>query len=166
MRYTSLEIEARLAVLVGLPFWRTTRAADLQGFQFGTKVLRTDRSGQTVEVGEYILHVQCAFRFRVGHNLVVASRDRYEVIDGGDTWDRRGANLLDVRMEQLVAGHCPINVTAVRATLTGDVTIELGPELILEVWVDDSSSDEHWRFFKRGDESPHVVFASGRAQEE
>jgi hypothetical protein len=164
MHKTSSDIAARLAVLVELPFWKSNRACDLQGFQFGAKHSRVDRSGQTVEVGEYALHVQCAFRIRVGGEVLVASRDRYEIVDGGDTWDRRGANLLDVRMERLIADRCPVRVVAVRGSDTGDLTVEFDTGLVLEVWIDDSGPDEHWRFFKSGDESSHVVFEEGRLQ--
>lgn len=102
-------------------------------------------------MGEYALHVQCAFRIRVGGEVLVASRDRYEIVDGGDTWDRQGANLLDVRLEKLIAERCPARVVAVRGSDAGDLTVEFDAGLVLEIWIDDSGADEHWRFFPLGD---------------
>lgn len=166
MLESSSDIQARLAVIVGLPFWGTNRASDLQGFQFGAKRSRVNRKGETVEVGEYALHVQCAFRIRTDQNVIVASRDRYAIVDGGDTWDRRGANLLDVRMQKLVADRCPVQVIAVRGNVAGDLTVELETGMILEVWIDDSGPDEHWRLFSPGDDSSHIVFEGGRLLDE
>jgi hypothetical protein len=154
----SSEIETKLAALLGLPLVKTRRASDLQGFHFGAMRVHASRQGEPVEVGEYALHVQCAFRLRAGHQILAASRDRYEVIDGGDSWDGQGANRLDARMQELVARRCPVRVTAVRGSDAGDLVIEFEAGLVLEVWVDDSGSEEHWRFFKPGDDASHFVF--------
>jgi hypothetical protein len=162
----SAEIERQLSVLAGLPFWRSSRACDLQGFQFGAKHSRTTRSGETVEVGEYALHVECAWRVRAQGRILVASQDRYEIVDGSETWDRAGANLLDVRMASLIALHCPARVTRVRGSEVGDVCIEFAEGLTLDVWVDDSGADEHWRFFRPDDDFKHWFFEGGRLQHE
>jgi hypothetical protein len=156
------EISAALSVLVGQPFWRTSRASSLQCFHFGERTTRIDRNGELVEVGRYALHVECAWRLRLDATILVASRDRYDVIDGGDSWDRIGANLLDHRMAEVIAQRCPVAVTRVSTTSLGDVTIEMDAGLALEIWIDDSSSDELWRLLSPGKSEPHVVFTAGQ----
>jgi hypothetical protein len=42
------------------------------------------------------------------------------------------------------------------------LTIEFATRLILEVWIDDSGTDEHWRLFSPGDDSSHYVFEGAR----
>ena len=81
MLHDPSRLEGALAPLVGLPLWTSHRAADLQVFQFGDKRTVTSnfgpRKGQELAVGEYGLHIQCAWRIRGPSGIVVASRDRF-----------------------------------------------------------------------------------------
>ena len=53
------QIDAALGALKNLPLWGSHRAADIQVFKFGKKVLSKTSRGEQVEVGEYAIHVQC-----------------------------------------------------------------------------------------------------------
>jgi len=55
-------IERATKVLIGKGLWNATRAADLASFQFGRRRELPDIYGNMKTVGEYSLHVQCAWR--------------------------------------------------------------------------------------------------------
>jgi hypothetical protein len=147
MRHDPATIESALAPLVGLPLWASGRAADLQWFQLGAQHLVTVQHGPTKgterTVGDYALHVQCAWRISGPTGIVVASRDRY--VPAGDPdkeppewrWDRPGANRCDQRIETwclaLSHGHA------------------------LEVFPDDSQDGEHWRLLQPARDADHFV---------
>ena len=67
------EIQNALAILTGKALWGCGRAADLATFQFGERVARIDFFGKPSEVGEYALHVQCAWRIAQKDQLVVGA---------------------------------------------------------------------------------------------
>ncbi len=71
------QVERALASLVGLPLRERARAADMEMFSFGDTHLRVaqfgPRKGQTVEVTDFALHIQCAWRIRGPSGIVVAS---------------------------------------------------------------------------------------------
>lgn len=74
-------IEKATAPLIGKALWRCTRAADLAAFQFGQRRSVTDNYSGTVQVGEYALHVECAWRISREDRVVVGSRDLYYPAD-------------------------------------------------------------------------------------
>jgi hypothetical protein len=162
---TPADIAKRLSVLVGLPLWGISRACTLQSFQFGPRkvVKRSTGSlaGTEKEVGSHALHVQCAWRIRGSAALVVGSRDRYEIVDGGDDWDRPGANRCDVRVKDFVAKFCPCVVRSLHADAVGSLTLELEHGCMLDIFTDDSSSEEQWRFFSPHEPTAHAVFRNG-----
>jgi hypothetical protein len=71
------EIESALAVLVGKPLWSCGRAADMATFAFGERKNAKTRKGDFRHVGEYALHLQCAWRITQGDKVVVGSMDVY-----------------------------------------------------------------------------------------
>src|SRR5689334_17164863 len=70
------QIEQALNVLIGLPLQHAGRAADMEMFHFGDLQPVAGRHGIAM-VGEYRLHVQCAWRIASDARIIVASRDRY-----------------------------------------------------------------------------------------
>ncbi|MGN6107433.1 MAG: hypothetical protein ACTHU0_20150 [Kofleriaceae bacterium] len=166
-----MRLEAALAPLVGLPLWKSHRAANLQSFQFGAKRTVTSelgaRKGQPAEVGDYALHVQCAWRIRGPHGLVVGSRDRYyrpgpaplSDEDDGWHWDAPGANRCDERIGAWIQARS-YRVERVSADATGGIVLVLAGGFALEVFPDDSlcgESCEHWRLLRPNEESDHFV---------
>jgi hypothetical protein len=170
------EIESSLQALIGLPLLDVGRAADLEWFSFGNPRTVTTSRGKTKTVGEYALHVQCAWRIRDSARIIVASRDRYEPAEAvEDTenfdWDRPGANLCDRKMGQFLAdaGEGSQTVTQVEADNVGSLRILLSTDVMIEVFPDDSEEDEHseyWRFFQPASEAKHLVVANGRCTRE
>jgi hypothetical protein len=84
------ELESSLQALIGLPLLSAGRAADLEWFLFGSSRTVTNFKGETRVVGEYALHVQCAWRIRDSARIIVASNDLYEpteVIEDSENFD-------------------------------------------------------------------------------
>ena len=158
------QVQEALSVLIGQPLWSSGRAADLEWFQFGRRKTVQDSRGDRKEVGEYALHVQCAWRIRQGDHIVVASRDLYSPPEESDdcpdnfNWDVQGANRRDKRIAELFL--CETRQFLVRTLevgAAGSFTITFDDEYALDVFPDDSLSGEYWRIFKPYADEPHFV---------
>jgi hypothetical protein len=90
------EMEKALTELIGKRMWTCRRAADIATFQFGQRKHAMDYYDRSTEVGEYALHVQCAWRIVSADTVTVGSRDLYypaqyvesESIPEDFDWDR------------------------------------------------------------------------------
>jgi hypothetical protein len=169
-------IEQQLSVLIGLSLLRAGRAADLAWFEFGRPQKKIMRDGSAKELGEFALHVQCSWRIRSAHEIVVASQDLYyppgdssEIPDGFD-WDVPNGNRRDQRMSSWIQQHAsnPLTVTAIRADQVGSVELSFADDYVLDVFPDDSLSDTHserWRFFRLYKDTKHFVVTGSGIQE-
>jgi hypothetical protein len=98
-------VEEALTPLIGMPLWGAHRAADLQVLKFGKRHLVPQRD-KMVEVGEYALHLQCAWRIAGRDRIVVGSRDVYippgnpEDVPSDFDWEK--ANLRDDQLDNLL----------------------------------------------------------------
>lgn len=97
-------------------------------------------------VNEFAVHVQCLFRVFDADQLVLASGDMTS-----DRFDRRAT-----RLRSLLAEESHV-VTSVEMTTWGDLTIGLTDGLRIEVVVDSSRLEEHWRFFRPYRDDDHLV---------
>lgn len=148
------QIEQALSVLIGKPIWGKYKALDLDAFQFGAVLMLPNRKGEMDEVGEYRLHIQCAWRITHSHRIVVASRDRYSPAGDQDNFPedfdwQTGENRLEERISLLFGKHRedPLVVEAIQADEVGGVTIVLNEGYVLDIFPDDSLEGEYWRFF-------------------
>lgn len=161
-------VEEVLAALVGLPLWGTNRAVDMQMFDLGARrevaIERGRRRRQRKHVGDYGLHIQCAWRIAGPAGIVVASRDLYTIAgpepessrDVDWDWETPGASRRDERLAAwLEAG--PYVVEAVRADALGGFELALAGGHVLAVWPDDSLLDEHWRLLPPSPSIGHFV---------
>lgn len=151
MLHDTKRLEAALAPLVGLPLWKSTRAADLRAFHFGGKRTQTNRAGQESEVGDFALHVQCAWRIRGPRGIVVASCD----------WSGSDAD------ERIRAWHRePHEVQRITADEAGGFAMSFVDGFVLETFPDDSLEDsERWRILRPGDLSSHFVMSGGGVED-
>jgi hypothetical protein len=155
-----------LAPLLGLTLWDAGRAADLEWFAFGPRRIVHDSRGEPKEVGEYALHVQCAWRITQGGKVLVASRDLYYpagsrdcYVPPGFNWDVQGANRRDELTHALFQdGKHEFNVQEIAVYNAGAFRLDLSSELALQVFPDDSSLEEHWRVFRPYRDDEHWVF--------
>jgi len=165
------EIERALVPLVGLPVWDAGRAGAMLWLQLGDRRIRpADQRGARV-VGEYALHVSCAWRLAGPDGILVASGDLFTPADADadpDTfeWDVIGANWCDVRLRAFIeaTAESPLAVVSISADEMGGVRIELAEGIALEVFPDSSNAEhvetEFWRLLQPGLPSPHVVVGS------
>lgn len=175
MRFDVARIERELAVIIGLPMWRATRAADMLCLQFGA--VRTSlsqygpRKGRLGTHGEYALHVQCAWRIAGPEGVVVGRADRYyphsDLLRGREDWrwwedpdwdsTQLNANRWDERIQPWMAAG-PYVVAGVTADELGGLRVAFARGFALDVFANDTSEDlEHWRFFSPHDPRPHFV---------
>jgi hypothetical protein len=158
------QIQKMLEPLIGMSLWSSGRAADLDWFSFGQRRTVTTANGQTKEIGEYALHVQCAWRITHGNDVVVGSSDLYhplgERVDPIENfnWDVQGANSRDERIAELFQNETRhFLVRAVEVGNAGAFTITFDNEYALDIFPDDSLREEYWRIFKPYAEQPHFV---------
>jgi hypothetical protein len=159
------DIEKALQQLVGLPL-RAAGRSGLEWFHFGAMRTIPDHKGNSREVGEYALHVICAWRIVGPPGIIVASGDQfYPAGDNPHTdvedfdWDQPGANRCDQRMAaffQNLDGHFPV-VEEVWADRVGSIRLVMSDGWALEVFPHYSLDGESWRLFRPGSEAPHFV---------
>jgi len=161
------KIQKALNVLIGLPFIKANRALDLEMFYFGKHQIITTHEGNAREIGEYVIHVQSAWRILGLQGTIVASQDRYypgdDSVNISDDFDwRLPGNRCDKRIEAFVQEHPDdsLIVEVVEADNVGSVSLTLAGGFLLEIFPDSSFDDddaEHWRFFRSGDTTSHFV---------
>jgi hypothetical protein len=157
------QVQNALNVLIGQPQWSSGRAADLEWFSFGQR--RTVKGPRgTKEVGEYALHIQCAWRITHGDQVVVGSHDLYYPSEERDTpvnefdWDVQGANLRDRRIAELFQNETrQFLVREVEVGKSGTFSIIFDDEYVMDVFPDNSRNGEHWRMLKPYADEPHFV---------
>jgi len=162
------QIESVIAPLVGIPLWDAGRAADLMWLALGQRKTIQDFRGKPREVGEYALHVQCAWRFVQGEKILVGNCDLYyprgysdpkQEIPKGFDWDVQGANRCDEVLATLFAGGAKqFVVQRVEARQAGELALLLEGGITLQIFPNDSLDGEHWRLFRPGSDEPHWVF--------
>lgn len=167
------EMQRALAPLAGLALWEMGRAADLQWFAFGERRVVHDFRGDPKEVGEFALHLQCAWRITGRDKVLVASRDLYypagsteNLVPPGFQWDVQGANRRDALGAALFQGGKEFTVREVNVSAAGAFSLTFGDDVSLEVFPDDSAPEEHWRIFRPALDEPHWVFRSEGLSEE
>jgi hypothetical protein len=167
------QIEKATAVLIGKTVWQCTRAADMACFDFGERRTVPSFRGGTKEVGEYALHVECAWRVRHGEEIVVARRDLYYPADyqheSGDNppsfdWDKDPNRLEKLFRLFFENGARSFMVLGARAAEAGGLNLALCDGFYLELFPDYSFGDEYWRLFRPSAEEPHFV-VTGRGIE-
>jgi hypothetical protein len=129
---------------LGKPLWSSARVADLEWFGFGERKTVKDFRGNAKEVGEYVLHIQCAWRIRHGNQVVVGSRDLYFPVEESDdepegfNWDVQGANRRDKHIAELFLNETrQFMVKGVQVGEAGSFTIILDGEYALDVRYDE-----------------------------
>ena len=163
------EIEKATAPLVGTALWSCRRTADLASFQFGQKQQATTFRGNSVEIGEYALNVQCAWRIAREDRVWVGSADLYYPSDlqiertpSDFDWSK-GPNRCDELLRLLFQDdQRQFIVRGVEGGTAGSLHVIMDDSLSLDVLPNDSLSDEHWRFFKHDSEEEHFVVSGER----
>lgn len=161
-----LEIESATKCLIGKGLWGFSRAANLATFQIGNRQTLPSRKGGTRVVGEYALHIDCAWNITREDQIVMASQDLYYPAGHEDPrqsipeefdWER-DPNRLDELSRALFQDDArEFVVKGIEVGAAGSLSLELSDGYRLEVFPDNSSSYEFWRLFKPGVDESHFV---------
>jgi hypothetical protein len=157
-----------LRSLVGLKLAVARDAAAMKTFQFGH--VRPHPTGKGT-VGQYALHVSCAWRIAGPLSIVTGSCDRYESPEPNDAMDEEnwlGGNLQARKLSELFGGsdhetRSIVNVgsllvvTAVDADTHGKIDLNLSDAYSLQVFPA-GSQIEAWRLFIPGSTTSHFIF--------
>jgi hypothetical protein len=161
-------VEKVLRPLIGAPLWAAHRAADMATFQFGERHPATNLLGRACEVGDFALHVQCAWRIVRQNRILVASDDLYfpsnydrdPGVPEDFDWDR-DPNLRDALLADLFHdGHAALHTSEVEAGPAGRVTLHFTGDAQLDVLPNMSLRREHWRLLRPKSDSEHFVVSA------
>ncbi len=165
-----LSFEQQLRALIGLPLSIVRNAADMKVFHFGQ--IRPHGSGKGT-VGEYAIHVQCAWRIVSEDAIFTGTTDRHMESSEGievNYDDPRAGTLQYVQIGQLLQGYDNVTKSFVNATdhlvvisvsldRYGSADLLLSGGYRLQIFPDGSKS-ENWRFFAI--EGHHIVVEGSR----
>jgi hypothetical protein len=159
-------MEKALQPLMGLPLNSMARAADMEMFDFGRSREITTRKGQKKTVGEWVLHVQCAWRLTHSNRVVIGRNDLYyppgdphAELEGWSPVMNGDNSRLDEITKQLLAAWStsPPVVDGVCADALGGFRLSFTNGYVLEVWPHNSVDGEDWRVFQPQRDTPHFV---------
>lgn len=131
------QVRLQLQALLGLDLWGIGQSADLTWFEFGNKRTVIDRRGNSKEVGEYAIHVQCPWRMSDGKSILHGSGDD---------------NITDLNVSFVVE--------SVDINNLGGFTILLQSATTLTVFPDFQEDGEYWRIFQPYTQHEHFVVTS------
>lgn len=167
------DTEKALNQLVGLPLWGAGSAGSMQWFEFGEcrEITKPDESSYLV--GEWALHVFCAWRIRNSTQILAASYDRRRKIDrltdyvenfGRDEdFDKHlaGENQASLKTKAFLSDKTySLRVAKVAMEGAGGFQLILDSGFSLDVFPDCSIAGfEHWRIFKPFTNSSHFVMS-------
>ena len=153
-----------------LALWHAHRAADLQVFWLGPPVQRVSWDSKVQTVGQFSLHIQCAWRIRSGDRILVGYRDVFVTEDDteGDKTatgsNRQPITRRDFLLESLINERAdPLRVNRVDVDDLAGLSLLLDEGLVLEIFPDASGDDAHsesWRFFEQNSERHLVIMGS------
>jgi len=134
-------IESALRPLRGLPLWAVGRAASLVWFCFGQRRIVRNIRGETREVGEFALHLECPWRL-IGETGETLATDQSEV----EILTQLASPAL--MCSEVIEGQ------------HGELRLRFAGGQELSVEPDEVDCFEYWRFFRPYSEQPHFVVGS------
>jgi hypothetical protein len=158
-------IENALAPLVGLSLQCIGRAADLVWVHFGELRKIHDQHAGSRTVGEWALHLQCAWRLTLPPAIIIGREDLHYAAEGIEPydWDTDGEH--ESRFDRIATSlnqdfaTSPSRVSTVLADALGGFTLRLDGGSCFDVFpaISTASKSEHWRIFRPG-AGGHLVF--------
>jgi hypothetical protein len=126
-------------------------------FLFGQPVPMVSPTGRWIHIGEFSLHVQCAWRLTRGSEILVGSAD-LNLTPDGERPDLEGvATRFDERSRRFVRDRCPVMVREVSIDVVGGLCVRFDGAVELGVFPDDSLGDEYWRVVPAREDQDHIV---------
>ena len=167
---------AMVESLIGRGLWDSTRAADMEMFQFGARVTSQDFRGKTRTVGELALHLQCAWRIVSLGRVLVGDRDLWTPRTGVSDVDFHPTEVAarlsrrDELMERFLGHGEPAHVVAgVNVSPVGDLHLSFADGCSFDAFSDlgyaetvgEEAPDECWRLFSPSTDAEHLVIWAG-----
>ncbi len=146
-------VESELRRLVGLRTWGPGLAAGMLMISFGDRHRDTTMKGKEVQIGDYALHIQCAWRLARSNAVVVGFADYVAAEDD----EEKVMKLYNCLNEALSKSPTVTEVSFVRG---GAFSLALEDGLYLEAFPSLSDSDpdaEFWRIFRPKSPTSHFV---------
>ena len=154
-----------LSCLIGKRFNRISRAADMLCLFLGEDYVYHSPLGRSAEVAEYSVHFTTQWRFRLGSEILLASRDIYtsysDSVPEDWAYDLVGrpddeSSVFDVAAKQLMLKMSGSVVTECSLSETNDITIVFSNGVVFEQFTPASRKDEEWRLIDYVD-GRHIV---------
>ena len=164
------QVHDALSALLGLPIRFVARAGSMGRVGFGRIEARASpKDGHPVDVPEYSLHLQCAWRVARASEVLFGGVDWLYPADEDADWDAfdpdRDESRLDSNSSRWLRSlPKPPKVTAVTADSLGGFVLSLDDGSSLSAYPDSSlrgEHSEHWRLFPGLDDSPPHFVVSG-----
>jgi len=114
---------------------------------------------------QYSLHIQCPCRFSKAGKILLSSGDIYcpsDIVSEQEDfdWDEQGNNAFDVIAKDFIDGTLMVENFELKDLNDLSIQFQNGVEFCL--FCNNSTEEEQWRFFSKGDGMAHVVVqASG-----
>lgn len=155
-------VHQELSRLVGKPIWDTWRLLNIQIFDFGRRISRLNKRGETIDHGEFTLRITCAWRLCREDGILVGHSDRdWEDEQAPERFDHW--TMLDAKAQSWCdqAGDNPRIVVEVRAERFGGATLCFSDSSTLEIFPTSSEWGESWRLlYPVGDRERHFIVDS------
>ena len=183
-----VENKQHLNLLIGLPLCIARRAGDMLVLHFGTirdviTIRKRDGKERKGTVGDFALHVQCAWRIEDANRIVTAISDLYysaetgehfNYLPNGEIENENKENLRDKKIGDLLQGYDPetrsytnatklLVVEAVDADKFGGAAISLSGGYRFVIFPA-SSNGEYWRLFQPATNEKHFVVKGSKSE--
>ncbi|MGI1659916.1 MAG: hypothetical protein ACRKFN_13270 [Desulfitobacterium sp.] len=164
-------IEQKLKPLIGIPLSKVGRSANVVWFCFGEKRISKDFFGNKREVFQYAIHLECSWRIIKNNIIEIGSKDLYvpskewKGDDENFEWDIQGNNLFDDWIN--LSNSClPLNITNFSVDQVCGIKVFFEEDYVLEIFPNNSTDDECWRFFIPGNLDSHLVITGKGVKEQ
>ncbi len=154
-----------LSCLIGKKFNRISRAADMMCLFLGEDYVYRSPVGLTAEVAEFSVHFTTQWRFKMGSEILLASRDIYtpysDSVPEDWAYDIVGrsdgeSSVFDVAAKSLMQKMSGSVVTQCSLSETNDITIVFSNGVVFEQFTPALRKDEEWRLIDYVDDR-HIV---------
>jgi hypothetical protein len=162
------EVQESVSRLVGMPLNGSSRAVDMEMFDFGDLRPHEDRHGREYLRGDTALHVQAPWRIVDGDRIVLGYNDYWDPPSGVSREGFDPSEGHPSRRDELLAAWFADRptqrlVAAATAHPSGDLRIDFDDGTAIEILpMSIADDDEFWRLFERW--GPHIV-VGGRGME-
>lgn len=152
------KISSELTKLLGKTLWRLEFAALMATIQFGERKQVLTYKGESAEIGEYSLHLQCEWRLCSNKEIYV-STDLFNVDDKTELMSEPSAaeEKIKLKFYDALALQRHASVVRVEVYHAAAFSLQLGEDLYLDCIPLATGSRELWRLLGPTEDAEHFV---------